>query len=103
VVTAVNYNWLIGDIAGFVRADYRYDSNVQLTENVPASFASRQVNTLNASVGFALDKWSFLIWGRNLSNDDYLVQAFPAVAQTGSFSAYPNESRKYGLTVKYKF
>jgi len=74
-----------------------------LVDNVPANVASRQVNTLNASIGFALDKWDFLIWGRNLTNDNYLLQAFPAVAQTGSFSGYPNETRKYGLTVKYKF
>jgi len=103
VSTAATYNWMIGDIPGFVRADYLYESNVQLVDNVPASFASRQVNTLNASVGFAINKWDFLIWGRNLTNDDYLLQAFPAVAQTGSFSGYPNETRKYGLTVKYKF
>ncbi len=103
VSTAATYNWMIGDIPGFVRADYLYASNVQLVDNVPASFASRQVNTLNASVGFAINKWDFLIWGRNLTNDDYLLQAFPAVAQTGSFSGYPNETRKYGLTVKYKF
>ena len=65
--------------------------------------ASRQVNTLNASVGFAINQWDFLLWGRNLTNDDYLLQAFPAVAQTGSFSGYPNEPRRYGLTVKYNF
>jgi outer membrane receptor protein involved in Fe transport len=94
---------MIGDIAGFVRADYLYESNVQLVDNVPANVASRQVNTLNASVGFAINQWDFLLWGRNLTNDDYLLQAFPAVAQTGSFSGYPNEPRRWGLTVKYNF
>ena len=103
VSTAVTYNWTLGDVPGFVRADYLYEDNVQLVDNVPASVASRQVNTLNASLGFALQNWDFLLWGRNLTNDNYLLQAFPAVAQTGSFSGYPNEPRKYGLTVTYKF
>jgi outer membrane receptor protein involved in Fe transport len=103
VSTAITYNWTLGDVPGFFRADYDFENNVQLVDNVPANAASRQVNTLNASIGFALDKWDFLIWGRNLTNDNYLLQAFPAVAQTGSFSGYPNETRKYGLTVKYKF
>ncbi len=103
ISTAVTYNWTLGDVPGFVRADYLYEDNVQLVDNVPASVASRQVNTLNASLGFALQNWDFLLWGRNLTNDNYLLQAFPAVAQTGSFSGYPNEPRKYGLTVTYKF
>jgi outer membrane receptor protein involved in Fe transport len=103
ISTGATYNWMIGDVAGFVRADYLYESNVQLVDNVPANFASRQVNTLNASIGFALDNWDILVWGRNLTNDDYLLQAFPAVAQAGSFSGYPNETRKYGITVKYNF
>jgi len=103
VSTAITYNWTLGDVPGFFRADYDFENNVQLVDNVPANVASRQVNTLNASIGFALDKWDFLLWGRNLTNDNYLLQAFPAVAQTGSFSGYPNETRKYGLTVKYKF
>jgi len=103
ISTGVTYNWTLGDVPGFIRADYLYEDNVQLVDNVPASVASRQVNTLNASIGFAIQKWDFLLWGRNLTNDNYLLQAFPAVAQTGSFSGYPNETRKYGLTVKYKF
>ena len=103
ISTAATYNWMIGDVAGFVRADYLYESNVQTVDNIPASLSSRQVNTLNASIGFALDKWNFLLWGRNLTNDDYLVQSFPSVAQTGSLSSYPNEPRLYGLTVKYSF
>ena len=103
ISTGATYNWMIGDVAGFVRADYLYESKVQLVDNVPANVASREVGTLNASIGFALDNWDVLVWGRNLTNDNYLLQAFPAVAQTGSFSGYPNETRKYGITVKYNF
>ena len=44
-----------------------------------------------------------LLWGRNLTNDEYLVSAFPSVAQNGSYSGYPNRPRTYGLTVRKYF
>ena len=103
VSAGVTQGFSIGDTEGFVRADYMYQSNVQTVENVCPQLSSRQVNTLNASVGFSRDGWDFLLWGRNLNNDDYLIQAFPSVAQTGSFSGYPNEPRTYGITVRRNF
>ncbi|MBU6378329.1 MAG: TonB-dependent receptor, partial [Gammaproteobacteria bacterium] len=93
----------VGSTEGFVRADYMYQSSVQTVENVCPQISSRQVNTVNASVGFSRDGWDFLLWGRNLTNDDYLIQAFPSVAQAGSFSGYPNEPRTYGITVRRNF
>ena len=99
----VTQGFEIGETKGFIRADYQYQSNVQTAENVCPQISSRQVNTFNASVGFSRDGWDFLLWGRNLNNDDYLVQAFPSVAQTGSFSGYPNEPRTYGITVRKNF
>ena len=44
-----------------------------------------------------------MLWGRNINNDEYLMSAFPAVAQNGSFSGYPNQPRTYGLTVRKYF
>src|SRR5262249_27567951 len=35
------YNWQIGEYDGFIRADYRYESKVQVVENVTAAIASR--------------------------------------------------------------
>jgi len=43
------------------------------------------------------------LWGRNLTGDEYLLSAFPSVAQAGSISGYPSQPRTYGLTVKYNF
>jgi outer membrane receptor protein involved in Fe transport len=93
----------VGAVDGFARADYLYESKVQAVDNLPMSLASRQVNTLNASVGFAREGWDFMVWGRNLTDDNYLLLAFPAVAQTGSFSGYPNQPRTYGVTVRKNF
>ena len=98
------YRFMIGDIASFVRAEYIYEDDIQVIDNVPKSVASREVNTLNASFGMAWDNgFEALLWGRNLTNDEYLVSAFPSVAQNGSYSGYPNPPRTYGLTVRKYF
>ncbi len=98
------YSFSIGNAAGFVRAEYIYEDEVQVVENVPASVASREVSTLNASAGLAWENgFEVMLWGRNINNDEYLLSAFPSVAQAGSFSGYPNQPRTYGLTVRKYF
>ena len=99
------YNFEFGTGAsGFVRAEYIYEDEIQIIENVPASIASREVNTFNASIGLQWENgFEAMLWGRNLNNDDYLLSAFPAVAQRGSFSGYPNEPRTYGVTLRKRF
>jgi len=72
--------------------------------NTPKSIASREVSTINASIGLAWENgFEALLWGRNINNDEYLLSAFPSVAQAGSFSGYPNQPRTYGLTVRKYF
>lgn len=91
-------------LEGFVRADYSYEDEVQIVENVPKDIASREVNLLNASAGLRFDNgFELTIWGRNVTNDNYLLSAFPTVLQAGSFSGYPNPPRTYGLTMRKSF
>jgi len=99
----VNYLWSMGGVDGFVRTDYLHESNTAIAENVAAVAASREVNTLNASIGFKAAGFDVLVWGRNLNDDEYLLSAFPAVAQAGSFSGYPNQPRTYGVTLRKEF
>jgi len=99
----VNYLWSMGGVDGFVRTDYLYESNTAIAENVASAVASREVNTLNASIGFKAAGFDVLVWGRNLNDDEYLLSAFPAVAQAGSFSGYPNQPRTYGVTLRKEF
>ncbi|MCH8308686.1 MAG: TonB-dependent receptor [Proteobacteria bacterium] len=103
--TSAVYNFDIGASAsGFIRAEYIYEDEIQIIENVSAIIASREVSTFNASIGLQWDNgFEAILWGRNLNNDDYLLSAFPAVAQAGSFSGYPNEPRTYGLTLRKSF
>jgi iron complex outermembrane receptor protein len=88
---------------GFVRADYQYESEVQLLENLPESI-TRQVGTLNASFGVNLNNgMEAMVWARNLNEDEYYTSGFPTTLQAGSFSTYPNQPRTYGLTLRSRF
>ena len=103
--TNVTYNFQIGDgPLAYVRLEHVYEDEVQAIENVPAEVASREINMFNASAGLTFANGVELnLWGRNLNEDEYIQQAFPSLAQAGSFSGYPNTPRTYGLTLKYNF
>lgn len=104
LTTSGTYHFTIGNALAFVRGEYIYEDNVQIIENVPASVASREVSTFNASFGLSWDNgFEAMLWGRNINNDEYLLSAFPSVAQNGSYSGYPNQPRTYGLTVRKYF
>ena len=101
---AAVYYFDIGAVQSFIRGDYYYESEVRVIENVPEEVASRKVSLLNASMGFA---WSngleLILWGRNLTDDEFLQSAFPSVAQFGSYGGYPNQPRTYGASLKASF
>ena len=103
ISTAATYNWQAGDYDGFLRADYLYENRVQVVENVSERIASRRVSAFNASIGMSRNGWNFMLWGRNLSDNNYLLSAFPSVAQSGSYSGYVNAPQTYGVTVGKTF
>lgn len=101
---AGTYYFNVGPGYGFIRADYLYEDEVQVVDNIPANVASREVGLLNASISYTwADRYELMLWGRNLTNDDYLLSAFPSVAQAGSISGYPNQPRTYGATFRLRF
>ena len=99
------WSFEIGSSAsGFIRAEYVYDDEVQLVENVATIDASREISTINASMGLAWENgFEVLLWGRNINDDDYLTSAFPTTVQAGSVSVYPSQPRTYGLTLTKYF
>ncbi|MBM4197769.1 MAG: TonB-dependent receptor [Gammaproteobacteria bacterium] len=100
---SATYSWSMGSFDAFVRADYNHESNVRVIENVPEDVASREVDLLGMSAGLAKDGWEIQLWGHNLTDDDYLISAFPSVAQFGSYSGYPSQPRTYGVTLRKRF
>ena len=115
ISAGVTYDWTVGDVEGFVRADYDYESNTLVNQHEQATTTCtatiptntfdtfRKVSSVNMSVGFSLDSWDVLVYGRNLTDDEYLIQSFPSVAQLNSVSGYPNQPRTYGLTIRKNF
>ena len=64
----------------------------------------RDVNELNASLTYAMDMGLELsVWGRNITNDRYIIQIFDSPAQNGSVSAYTNQPRTWGGSIRYRW
>jgi outer membrane receptor protein involved in Fe transport len=102
--TSATWNFDIGSLQAFIRGEYVYEDKIQVIENVPAEVASREVSMLNASFGLGFDNgMELMFWGRNLTDDEFLLSAFPGVAQPGTYSGYPNQPRTYGVTLRARF
>ncbi|MEX6632266.1 TonB-dependent receptor [Hyphococcus lacteus] len=104
LTTSATYSHNFSDtVSGYGRIEYIYESDVSLIENVPASL-TREVNVLNASIGIETESgFEVMVWGRNLTDDEYYLQGFPTVVQSGSASGYTNPPRTYGVTVRKSF
>ena len=104
--------------------DWHYESPVAILEGLPGfiqrnavgqvvsyapAFAAarpfkREVSEINASLTYAMANGVELsVWGRNLTNDRYLLSMFDSVAQSGSISGYPNQPRTWGGSVRFKW
>lgn len=100
-----------------VRGDYHYESPSQIVEGMPAFLDlgvaaainaarpyRREVSEANASITYAMAMGLELtLWGRNITNNRYLLNAFDSPAQPYSISGYTNQPRTWGGTVRYRF
>ena len=88
----------------YVRGDYQYESETHLDWVVNDPRQQREVNVFNAAAGVELDSGLRVsIWGKNIFDDEYLIESFPSVAQDGSVSGYPNQPATYGITISQAF
>jgi iron complex outermembrane receptor protein len=92
-------------ISAFLRGEYDYTSNTYLTETVPSNIATYGQSQFSASLSVINTdaQLEVTLWGRNLTNDNALIAAFSTVAQSGSYSGYPNQPRTYGVTLRKTF
>ncbi|WP_333567018.1 TonB-dependent receptor [Sphingorhabdus sp.] len=87
-----------------LNTDYNFQSKTVMNDDPAAAQYTRSVKDLGAAITLRLDSGlQFSLWGRNLTNAQYLTVIFPSVVQSGSISGYPNQPRTYGASVKYKF
>jgi len=92
------------------RVDFSHESNVNLTNGLPAFGPSAEqlfrmeANLLNGALIFKMDNgFEVGVWGRNLTDDRFITTVFDGVAQSGTVSGYPNQPRTYGVTAGFKF
>ena len=113
---AATYKFNIGNNDAFIRGDFYFEDEVQVTDNVPGgtvTFADgtvadingvRETENLNVAAGITTPSgFNFSIWARNLTDHDTLISSFPGIAQFGTFNGYRNEPRTYGVTVSKDF
>lgn len=84
------------------RIDYNHESATDINNGLPTfntalgntQIFRREVNLLNASITFKMNSGlEFGVWGRNLTDDEFITTVFDSVAQSGSVSGYPNAPR----------
>ena len=93
-----------GGTQGYLRAEYLFESQTQVVENVSEAIAGRETNVLNLSLGVEWENgFEIMGWMRNVTDDRNYLSAFPTVIQPGSFSGYLSAPRTFGLTVRKDF
>ena len=85
-----------------LRADFDYQTPTQIAQGALA--LEREVKELNLAATLQFKNGLELsVWGRNVTNDQYITAFFSSTAQLGSVSGYPNQPVTYGGTVRLKF
>lgn len=59
-------------------------------------------STIDARLSFSNQNWILTLWGRNLTDEDYLQEVIPAPEFGGSF-IHPSSLRAYGMEATYQF
>ena len=101
--------------SSFLRLEYVYESEAAVVENVPAVPAAlvggtnipavRSSKNFNMSLGFTHNPSGVevMLWGRNLTDHQSLLSAFPTTAAPGSYGGYPNAPKTLGITTRASF
>lgn len=89
----------------YLRGEYDYTDDTWLTETAPPDISTWGQDIVNASLGLTNETHQFevMIWGRNLTDDETVIAAFPTVAQAGSYSGFLYPPRTYGVTLRKRF
>ncbi len=101
--TSATYTHDLGNGAeGFIRADYQYESEVQIVDNIADVY--RSTNIINGSLGVTLDNGlGVQLWVRNLNKDESYTSTFPGVVQGATVNGYPSQPRTYGASLRKTF
>jgi len=103
---SAQYSFDVGNWEAYVRGDYQYEDESAL-DNDPAGAAipvSNEIKLLNMSLGFENQYgYRVTLWGRNVLDEELIIDTFASPVQDGSFSAFRNEPRTYGISLRKDF
>ncbi len=103
LVGDAEYRWaLSSDLNAFVGANVLYNSKSNSTLGAPASSPIKSFATLDLRAGISGpdDKWTLLVWGRNVTDTYYWTNQFVTQDVIVRYTAMPVT---YGLSASYRF
>jgi outer membrane receptor protein involved in Fe transport len=88
---------------GLLEYSYKGDSFINAS-NDPLTLQD-SYNTVNLRLGMLFEDYQteITLWGRNVTDEEYLATSFDSVLQTGKQGAYIREPATYGITFNKKF
>ncbi len=108
IYLAGNYSHPVGDNLDLVtRVDYSYQSKRYVRTINWADTGDEAL--LGAQVSLVSDKWSVMLWGKNLTDEDSAVSALRYLEANSfffggrSFAITPRPGREYGVTFRYTY
>ena len=100
---SATYNGTFGqDMTWLAHLDARYMSEQNTGSDLDPEKHQEAYTLFNGRVGIgaADESWSLELWGRNLTDEDYLQVGFDGPFQPGSFNAFLGTPRSWGLTLR---
>tara|TARA_R110000868_G_scaffold92734_1_gene257199 strand:+ start:33704 stop:36220 length:2517 start_codon:yes stop_codon:yes gene_type:complete len=100
---SVTYNGTFGDnMTWLAHLDGRYMSEQNTGSDLDPEKIQEAYALFNGRIGIgsADESWSLELWGRNLTDEDYLQVGFDGPFQSGSFNGFLGTPRTWGLTLR---
>ncbi len=89
--------------------DYDESGSIELGEAIPdQDVKSKKIVLLNASISYLADNWQVKLWGRNLTDKNYVNRGYywgndPRDGYTAKQYTHLSEPLVFGVTVDYQF
>jgi iron complex outermembrane recepter protein len=105
VLTATYTKPLTGRLDLFIRGMASYTGSHFVGTEVPSEEKVGSFVIVDTSIGItSLEQgWDLLVWCSNCGDQSYRTVYFNTTFQPGSFSAYLNQPRQYGVTLRARF
>jgi outer membrane receptor protein involved in Fe transport len=83
----------------------KYTSNYNTGSDLSPLKMQKELMLLNGRIGWgsADERWTFEVWGQNLTNKTYLQVAFDGTFQPNQVDGFLGAPRTYGATLRFKY